>query len=267
MIKLIASDLDGTLLDASKQINDRDRAAVARAIGEGLELCIASGRMYAEINAFMRPFKGRYHAVGQNGATVYHKDLRLLASSDFEPALSSRLLQATRGIVRFIQCADDSLYVTERSSASLSYESRILSACTERRDLEAVLAGDELRCCKISFFGELARLNALAAELNSRFEGRIETFISDKDCLDVMPRSVSKGAGLSRLIRELGFRRDEVACIGDSFNDLPMFALTEHSYAMRDSRDEIRSRANHIIPSVADAIEQIIAHNRAFKAS
>ncbi len=76
-----------------------------------------------------------------------------------------------------------------------------------------------------------------------------------------MPLSVSKGDALKRLIKELGIAPEEIACIGDSFNDLSMFALTPHSFAMSASREEILSRASKVVHSVAEAIDLIIAYN------
>ncbi|MDQ0113847.1 HAD family hydrolase [Paenibacillus harenae] len=265
MIKLIVSDLDGTLLDHARRIHDRDLAAVRTALDEGFELCIASGRMYSEIKIVMQEFKDRYHAIGQNGATVRSNDGELLASSVFEPEVSSRILQATRGFdqfVNFIHCTDDSFYLKERTDITLPYEARILTACTVRGDLETALQKDELRCSKLSYLGDLEQLYQLKAELSNQFEGKIETFISDKDCLDVMPVHVSKGIGLSLLIQRLGLHPNEVACIGDSFNDLSMFAITKHSYAMSGSHVDIKNQAGTVIHSVADAIDHIISYNR-----
>lgn len=267
MIKLIVSDLDGTLLDHTRRINNRDLEAVQTALNEGFELCIASGRMYSEIKIVMQEFSDRYHAVGQNGATVHKKDLKLLASTVFEPEVSSRLLQTTRSFdqfVNFIHCTDDSYYLKERTDTAIPYESRILTACTVRGDLEAALKEDEIRCSKLSYFGELVKLNQLKADLNNQFKGKIETFISDKDCLDVMPLNVSKGIAISLLIKELGLHPNEIACIGDSFNDLSMFAITEHSFAMSSSHADIRNQAGTVVNSVAEAIDHIISYNRSF---
>ena len=267
MIKLIVSDLDGTLLDHTRRINDSDLLAVKTAIGDGFEFCIASGRMYSEIKIIMQEFNSSYHAIGQNGATIHKKDLNLLTSSEFKADVSSRILQTTRHydhFINFIHCTDDSFYITKRTDTSLPYESRILTSCAVRGDLEEAIKEDKISCSKISYFGEIDQLIQLKTELNSLFEGEIETFISDKDCLDVMPLSVSKGVGLTLLIKELGLSPNEVACIGDSFNDLSMFAITEHSFAMSGSHVDVRNQANNVIHSVAEAINQIISYNRSF---
>lgn len=267
MIKLIVSDLDGTLLDHTRRINDRDLQAVKTAIGDGFEFCIASGRMYSEINIIMQEFNSCYHAIGQNGATIHKKETGYLASSVFDAGTASRILQLTNTydhFINFVHCTDDSFYIKKRTDVSHPYEARIMTACTERVDLKEAIRAEEIRCCKLSYFGELEQLIQLKSELNSQFEGEIETFISDKDCLDVMPLRVSKGVGLTLLIKELGLSPNEVACIGDSFNDLSMFAVTEHSFAMGGSHIDIRNQASAVVPSVAEAINQIISYNRSF---
>ncbi|MBB3114452.1 hypothetical protein FHS18_006573 [Paenibacillus phyllosphaerae] len=263
MIKLIVSDLDGTLLDHEKRINERDLRAVAKAYEHGFDLCIASGRMKSEIQILLQPFANRYYAVGQNGATVHLRDQRMLASAEFSPELSTQLIQVTGRdeFIQFIHSNDDSYYVREWSEAVVPYEARIMTAISTHADLEGAIASDHMRCSKLSYFGELDKLVELQAKFENGFAGQIETFISDKDCLDVMPCSVSKGDALKLLIRELGIAPDEIACIGDSFNDLSMFALTPHSFAMSESREEIRSRASAVVHSVAEAIDRIIAYN------
>ncbi|MDQ6418398.1 Cof-type HAD-IIB family hydrolase [Paenibacillus sp. LHD-117] len=263
MIKLIVSDLDGTLLDHGKRINERDLQSLAKAYDHGFDLCIASGRMNSEIQILLQPFANRFYAVGQNGATIHMHDQRLLASAEFTPELSTQLLQVTGRdeFIHFIHCNDDSFYVRDWNEAVLSYEARIMTAISTHADLEGAIAADHMRCSKLSYFGELEKLVQLEARFKHRFTGQIETFISDKDCLDVMPCNVSKGDALKLLIQELGIASDEIACIGDSFNDLSMFALTPHSFAMSESRDEIRSRASTVVQSVAEAIDHIIAYN------
>ncbi|WP_397386995.1 HAD-IIB family hydrolase [Paenibacillus sp. ClWae2A] len=135
------------------------------------------------------------------------------------------------------------------------------SAISSHADLEGAITTDQIRCSKFSYFGVMDELIQLEAKLNQMFSGQIETFISDHDCLDVMPCNVSKGDALKLLIHKLGISPDEIACIGDSFNDLSMFALTPHSFAISESHEEIRSRTSTIVHSVAEAINHIISYN------
>ncbi|BCG59305.1 haloacid dehalogenase [Paenibacillus sp. URB8-2] len=268
MIKLIVSDLDGTLLDHSRRISASDWTAVKQAFQEGYEFCIASGRMHSEIKILMEEFHGRYYTVSQNGATIYKKDKELVANYFFEPEVSSQILQFSsrhNHFVNFIHCTDDSFYLEKRTDATIPYESRILTSCSVRGDLVSALENGEIKSCKYSFFGDLDKLMLLNAELQNQFAGKIESFISERDCLDVMPLNVNKGVGLTFIMQELGLSPNEVACIGDSFNDVSMFALTNHSFAMRGSHADVKKKATNVINSVAEAIEQIVSYNRSLE--
>ncbi|WP_058300276.1 Cof-type HAD-IIB family hydrolase [Gorillibacterium timonense] len=264
MIKLFASDLDGTLLDRHRRVSPKDRAAIETASREGCEICFASGRMFTELNTVMNEFEARFHSISQNGATVHTKERALLASSSFKPELAAQLLQVSREfhLESFVHSSDDSFYLEERTERTLPYEARIMTVGTVCGDLEAALRHKELVSSKFSHFGGIERLRLLQAELTRRFQGHVNVFISDKDCLDVMPLNVSKGAGLSVLTEHLGVRPDEVACIGDSYNDLSMFSFTPHSFAMEGAPDEVKKEARYVVSSVAEAIDLIFSSNQ-----
>jgi Cof subfamily protein (haloacid dehalogenase superfamily) len=264
MIKLIVSDLDGTLLDRHRRVSSLDKEAIETARHESYEICFASGRMFTELRMVMNEFDARFHSVSQNGATVHTKGQALLASSSFKPELAVQLFRASRefNLENFVHSIHDSFYLVERTERTLPYEARIMIPGTVRDDLESALRQNEMTSCKFSYFGEIEKLRLLQAELTRQFQGHINAFISDKDCLDVMPVNVSKGAGLSVLAGHLGLQPDEVACIGDSFNDLSMFSFTPHSFAMEGAPDVVKKEARFVVRSVAEAIDLVFNDNR-----
>ncbi|MBY9079429.1 Cof-type HAD-IIB family hydrolase [Paenibacillus sp. HN-1] len=259
MIKLIVSDLDGTLLDRNRQISETDRIAVKDAQQSGYEICFASGRMFTELQMVMNTCEGRFHAVSQNGSTVHTKDFVILSSSFFNSELAVQLLKLSRTFQteHFIYSVDDCFYLEERTERILPLESRIMSSSTERKDLEDALQLNEIIACRFSYFGELEKLRLMQTELARLFQDEIAIYISDKDCLEVMPARVSKAAGLAVLVKHLGLQPNEVACVGDSFNDIPMFSFTPHSFAMITAPDEVKKEARHVVSSVAEAIQKI----------
>ncbi|WP_187355228.1 Cof-type HAD-IIB family hydrolase [Paenibacillus tengchongensis] len=265
MIKLIATDLDGTLLDRSRNISAEDWAAVKTAFEEGYHFCVASGRMNAEIVQLMTEYEGRYFTVGQNGATIYSKEKELVYHAAFEPQIAAQIMRTGKAaghLNHFVHCADDSYYTEERNAETQPIEARIMTGCTGNARLVQDLESGELISCKISFFGEWETLLRLQDNLREQFPGKLETFTSERDVLDIMPLNVSKGTGLQHLLDTLGLEPQEIACIGDSFNDLPMFALTGHSYVMAGAHPDVKKQANHVVRSVAEAIEHIHAYNR-----
>ncbi len=81
--------------------------------------------------------------------------------------------------------------------------------------------------------------------------------MSGKRYVDIMPRGVSKGSALRRLMEHLQIEANEVACIGDSFNDISMFEVTPHSFTLHHAHPYVKERANHIVRSVEEAIMKL----------
>ncbi len=104
--------------------------------------------------------------------------------------------------------------------------------------------------------------NSFRKKIDEKFHGKVSTFISAEQCLDVMPPNISKGSAISVLLKEFQLQPEEVACIGDSYNDIPMFALTPHSFAMAQADDAVKEHAHYVVNTVKDAVNHVIAHNK-----
>ncbi|MDF2958638.1 MAG: cof family hydrolase, partial [Paenibacillus sp.] len=122
--------------------------------------------------------------------------------------------------------------------------------------------GGELMCCKITYLGEIEELLTFKQQLLSVYGDKIDAYIADVNCLDVMPRHVSKGAGLRALQEHLGITPEETICIGDSFNDVSMFKVTPHSFAMSTSHADVKAQAAYITDSVAGAVDWALKAGR-----
>lgn len=262
MIKLFISDLDGTLINRQQEIEENNVAALQKAMAAGIHIGIATGRMAAEINNLMTAsFQQPVYAIAQNGATVYSAEKELLSSETFDAQLAYQIIQVGNtfpGLLNIVQTADDVIYIKERTAHTGQYERRMLIPSTELPDLELKVTDPDLLCSKMMYLGDISQLKELEAKLNHQFSGKLETCISYVDCLDITPRHISKGNSLLLLMDHLGISADEVACIGDSYNDLSMFQVAKHSYAMSHSDDAIKQHASRVVHSVAEAIEDVM---------
>ncbi|WP_239632995.1 HAD family hydrolase [Paenibacillus sp. H1-7] len=254
MIKLIVSDLDGTLLQRGHHIHDKDRAALHRALESGIQLCFASGRMHPEIVHVMEELQLKVHSVSQNGAYVHSSNGKLLQQDTFDTALIRELATVALAMpLVTVMCAPDHYVLTELNERNAHIKDNLLAPLHIMPNaIEAM--GSELMCGKITYLGEIEHLLVLQKQLLGTYGERIDAYISDVDCLDVMPRHVSKGTGLRALQQHLGILPEETVCIGDSFNDVPMFAVTPNSFAMAHSHPELKAKAAREAASVADAV-------------
>ena len=93
MIRLLVSDLDGTLLTDEKTVSKTDQLALTKIIDAGINICFATGRNKKEVEFVMQGLDWNYHQVTQNGAQVYTAKNQLLQSSQFSPIDAKRLYQ------------------------------------------------------------------------------------------------------------------------------------------------------------------------------
>ncbi|MDB5055624.1 MAG: Cof-like hydrolase [Bacilli bacterium] len=260
MIKLFVSDIDGTLLDINKNIKKSDIEAIVAMNQSGVEFCLASGRMYSEIIYIMNQIGGNYHAVCQNGASIYDKNGNLIAARIFDNVtiksiITSVLLQFPELVT--IICTSSDNFVIESNNETTRIGERFLTPLRENKELlEDIEKG--LNVTKVSIYGNVTDLQKLLNYLNGIFGDNISAFFSDPDGIDIMPRNVDKGTGLAVLINNMGILPDELACVGDSFNDLAMFRFTPNSFVMNTSHPELKQSAKFTVISVAEAIKTAI---------
>jgi Cof subfamily protein (haloacid dehalogenase superfamily) len=261
VVELIVTDLDGTLLDEGKKIRREDREALREAVRGGSQLCLASGRMQRELEQVMDGIGVPAHGVSQNGAFVRTHDGEDLIKQVFAPDVAAALFAETATNDFFLLvCLEDRLVTPRRVGMAEAVESRLFSSVQLLPKLDAALGRQEVIPCKFSYFGETEALLQLQSHLQKQFREQVDLYLSDRDCLDVMPRGVSKGSGLEVLVERLGISRNHVLTIGDAFNDVSMFTSFPHfSFAMAHAPEQVRLKAARIAYSVEDAIKQTVA--------
>lgn len=258
MIKLIISDLDGTLLHDHSTIHDTDIQALRRAQESGVAVAFASGRMYPEIQEVARSIDMQVHAVSQNGAYAHMADGRRIKADYFPRELQLEIIRYGRNTpYQMLLCAPEYYVIEEDTEHARQLEPRLKAPLKVVPDLEDKL-GTEILSSKMSFFGDVEVLREYLPLVKEKFGDAIDAYIADIDCLDIMPSGISKGIGAHALLEELGLTVDEVVCIGDSFNDLPLFEITPNSYAVEGSHPDVQAKAAYTTPSVAAVVEQIL---------
>jgi Cof subfamily protein (haloacid dehalogenase superfamily) len=263
MIKMIVSDLDGTLLDWNKEISSNDAAAVQKAVDAGIDFCLASGRMDNEIGEILKSLGQKFHRISQNGAFIFTKDDMQLHSMTFTSDLAFQIYEKTR-IHDFITlvCNFDTNFVEQRNEIVIKLEERMFHPIVEQRDMLESIKNAAITPSKITVLGEHEAVVNFEETIKKSFGDQVDTFISEKQCLDIMPKNISKGNALMKLIEHLGMKPEEIACIGDSFNDIPMFQLTPNSYVMSHAHPNVKKEANDVVDTVHEAIEKILAINK-----
>ena len=105
----------------------------------------------------------------------------------------------------------------------------------------------------ISRAAEKARMNVRLEKLEKKaakdFEGRLSVYRSEGFYLEMMPLGVDKAYGVAKLLERLGYRRSQMVCCGDGFNDLPMIEYAGFGVAMANAPEQLKEKADYVAPS------------------
>lgn len=256
-IRLVALDLDGTLVDRDLQLSPRVVAAVRAVVERGVHVAIVTGRMTTSALPFALQLGLRDPIVGLQGAVVREMPAagstrlgRLVLHTPLPAEVARDALAWCRGVglsphvnrlERMILGADD--------PRSRDYSDRAFGRTLIVPNLDAWLRRP---VTKVISSGPLGLApNALAAA-RAAFGGRADATVSDPRYLEFVAPGVHKGRGLRFLARRLGVEMRHTVAIGDQVNDLEMLGEAGLGIAMASAPAEVRAVARAVAPAVQE---------------
>jgi Cof subfamily protein (haloacid dehalogenase superfamily) len=252
-VRLLATDIDGTLLNPQFQISPGDLAALKRANAAGIEVVLVTGRRHTFALPIAKQLGFDVWLISSNGAVT-----RSLSGETFHRDMMPRTtclrlckaMQEFRGhtVLTFDQEMKGAI-VLERLDALNESIRRWLEKNMAYIELvvpiEDALVKDPVQAM---FCGSMARMaEALVALENSGLNEQVtilRTEYPERDLLmiDVLHAGCSKGHALKRWANWRGYRRDEVMAIGDNHNDIEMLEFAGHPFIMGNACEELRER-------------------------
>ena len=250
-IRLVALDLDGTLIGDDLILRPRVRDAVARARAEGVAVTIVTGRMFAAARPFV-------HALGIEGPVVCYQGAAIYDAATGETLRETPVRQdVTRDALQWAhdygvhaQCyADDTLYVDEINRFSKRYTDlarvepvvvpSLREAFHDRPTIKIVTVDDAQNSDK-----NLAALRELLGE-------RAYLTRSHVDFVEAVDPAVNKGEALAFVAQRQGVSLDETLAVGDAWNDVPLLEVAAVGVAMGSGPPELLAHADHVVADVA----------------
>jgi len=281
MIRLLALDLDGTLLDSDGRIPEANRDAVARAIDAGVEVALATGRRYEFARPIFESLPEPLTLILNNGAVVKTRDGRTLTRS-LLPLKTARTVLAA-----FPEHRASAAVVFDRPrEGQVVFEAIDWEHPRHRRffegnrpflaevaPLENCLTEDPIQ---VMFSGGCAEMRALFVRLQNRADGfsvaLTEYEHRDFSLVDIVTAGCSKGSALKAWASERGVARDEVMAMGDNLNDLQMLEFAGTAVLMDNALAELKARGWPVTGSnnecgVAQAIDRYVLPRSGFPSS
>lgn len=256
-IRLLALDVDGTLLDPAGRLSLRTIAAVARARNAGVHVILCTGRRYRRARPVALELGLEEPLVCNSGALIKDPtDHRTLSRAEFPGELARRIIGFLRDrgepIVSFTDggFAGPDFHAVEGRSAAPHFEEYVAANREHARRYPAgadlAIASGAFHICAI---GERDEMAALEAEVHHQFTGMVQTFVqrsprySGTMC-EILDRSAGKWSAVLSLAAERGISAKEICAVGDDRNDMAMIAGAGIGVAMEHAPEDIRAAAD-----------------------
>lgn len=254
-IRLVAVDLDGTLLKNDKSLSVKTARSVAHAAACGLEIVIATGRTYREFSFLLDRLPAIRYAVTCTGACVMDcRTQRELACTPLDAGILRSAWDLLRPFdVLFEVFQDGAIYVDADKLPRLDWYMEAsrnpgLPGTRSGRAMFGQWLNSQTRpVSKVHmFFRTTAERNAAWDALRG-----MDAFLCCSDAVDleIMAQGVDKGTGLAQLARYLGLERSQIMAVGDSGNDLGMLQYAGVAAVMANGGDALRSLADVVAGS------------------
>ncbi|MEV5509115.1 HAD family hydrolase [Streptomyces orinoci] len=246
--RLIATDLDGTLLRSDETVSERTRAALALATAAGAAHIVVTGRSVAWCRHILDALDYRGLAVCGQGAQVYHAgEHRLLTEVTLDRQLAGLAvakIEAETGPLR-LAASRDGLDGEVLTGPGYRVKEGPVAAVpiTEAAELWAA------PITKLYLQHPTLDDDALVEVARSVAGGLVGVTMAGAGIVELLPLGLSKATGLSLAARRLGMRAADTIAFGDMPNDIPMFGWAAHGVAMANAHPELRAVADEITAS------------------
>ena len=256
--RLIALDLDGTILVAGQPPSEHLLGALDAAQQQGAVLSLATGRPFASAHAHATAFGMRGPVICMQGALVKEQTdgcPTLLASRLPVAPLAGLIEFAERRRQEITLYTEDELYVSDMQHSREFYDLWFGVPINHVPNLAAA-AGDLHRrgmaLTKVLFMGEPDAMGALEQELRAMLPAELSVVRSHAYFVEVVGSDASKGHALAFLAQRYGLQQAETMAIGDSGNDVSMIKWAGMGIAMANAAPEVLSAADWVAPPVTE---------------
>lgn len=250
MIKLIASDMDGTLLDDDSKVPEETYDLIRALREKGVRFVASSGRRYDTLRWYFEPVMDEMDYVASLGTQVY-ADGRLLDREVFSALSVERLFETTQ----LFDCIHLALYDATHTYLLDDQSSYIRELDKDLPNAERIFdpPSPDVSIIKAAVCCERSdQLMDMAYVLERELSDWFTFLPSGSRWIDVVPRHVNKATGLGQVMRYWGIEPDEVVAFGDSMNDYAMLRFVGHPYVMENARYAVRQIGQRVIGRNSD---------------
>ncbi|MEJ2795223.1 Cof-type HAD-IIB family hydrolase [Iodobacter sp. LRB] len=236
MYQLIASDLDGTLLNNEHMVDAYTAETLQTLEKSGIQFVIATGRHYLDVMGIRDVLGVRAHLITSNGARIHSPENKLIHEENIEPNVVQALAQAEFAAGTLLNFYLDDAWLIDQHSQYLLDMHQDSGFTYQISDL-ARHHGQGV--AKVLYIGDHAHLLTVEHKLRERFGNTLYITFSMPDCLEVMAASVSKGHALQVVLERLKMSASQCIAFGDGQNDLELLQTAGHPRLMSNANPRL----------------------------
>ena len=259
-IRVIATDMDGTLLDPKGQLDLPRLEKILDKLDQcDIRFVIATGNEVHRMRQLLEHLAERVVLVVANGARIFEND-ELLQAQTWDDAMVDRALEHFKGR----ECQDQ--FVVTCMNGGFVKEGTVFTELDKfmtpemieklyRRmnfvdEFDSSLFGGVLKMSMV--VGE-ERSDAVLQEINDLFDGHVRAVSSGYGCIDILQDGIHKAWGLEELLKRWNLKPEQIMAFGDSENDIEMLELAGISYAMENAEESVKEVATKVAPANSQA--------------
>lgn len=273
MIKLIAIDMDGTLLNEKKHIDKAQKEAIHEAVEAGIKIVLCTGRplygilpFYEELGLSELDSEG--YVILNNGCSIHKtKDWELIDQVNFTSDDIDYLYKFSEGYDINFTLVNDYYYfnIGRKPTDELITDAGFVFSDITNISLKEAKNGKH-KIIKIMFLGNPNIMADFQKENENILKDKYSSVLSQPYVYEILPKGNNKGTGLKKLAKKLGIKQEEIMAIGDGNNDIEMFEYANYSVAMENGTELAKKAAKYQTDSnendgVAKAIRKYALNN------
>ena len=256
-IKLIASDLDGTLLQHSaRNCNEELFPIIEQLCEKGVYFIPASGRQYPCMQNMFAPVKDKIMYLCENGALVMHSD-KVLVKKQFEDTLALKICHAVldEPDCEVLISGEQTSYMIPKTDAFLTYIRDDLG-----NHVSVIEQPEQIKepILKIAYFVTEERRDEVTAAFSKKFGDKSLIMTSGNRWVDFAPLGTNKGTALQAIGERLHISPDEMVAFGDNETDRAMLTYVGHPYLMENCNPTMRDIKAVNCKKVEDSLKEIL---------
>ena len=264
MIKLIASDLDGTLLqNGAQELSPRAIQLISDLCDAGVHFVSASGRQYDNQKRVFAPIKDRISFIAENGSICMHQG-HVISRATIADDLAKRILHEIKKQDHFevVVSREDSCFIEDNVPEFVNHIVNVMQNTTQIVDDIKTVEGPILKIAICNMTDGPHIIDKYLKHLQNLFGEEIKVVTSGNIWIDFIAPGSNKGTALQTLMNLFHVKPEECAAFGDQYNDIEMLQLVGTSYAMSNAAPGISYHATYVTDSVEDVLEDILSEIR-----